>query len=232
MEAAKIYSLIDLTSLNESDTEQDIVNLCKLSQNSLGHVAAICVYPKFIPLVKQNLSDASIKIATVINFPEGMDQPQAVIDSIKDALLKGADEIDVVFPYKKYLSGDKDLALDLIAKCKEVSKTKTLKVILETGALKDLKVIQEVSAKLIDIGVDFLKTSTGKIPTGATKAAVQAMVAAIKNNKKTGLKISGGVKTVTQVEEFIGLVVSELGNEFIDPKTFRIGASSLVKNIS
>lgn len=229
----KILSLIDLTSLNETDTTTNIADLCKKAVTDFGSVAAVCVYPKFVKQVKQALEGTSVKIATVVNFPSGNQTLTLVLSMIKQAIADGANEIDVVLPYTQYLAGDRAYARDFIQSCKNVcDKTILLKVILETGALQNSKMIAEASMDAIAAGADFLKTSTGKIAIGATLEAAKEMLLAIKQTKRpVGLKISGGVRTLPQALQYIELAEEVMGKGWVSPTTFRLGASQLVEEV-
>lgn len=234
--ATQIFSLIDLTSLNNSDTNETIISLCKNAQFHLDHVAAICVYPQFISLAKQLIKNNLIKIATVVNFPEGTQSLEKTITEIKQALADGADEIDVVFPYTAFLNDQREFARNYISQCKSICGAHvTLKVILETGELKSDQNIANASVDAINSGADFLKTSTGKTSVGATLEAAFIMLNAIKKasseGKVLGFKAAGGVKTLSDAAPYIYLAQEVMGKEWISPQTFRFGASSLVTNI-
>jgi deoxyribose-phosphate aldolase len=229
----RILELIDLTSLNESDNVETISALCQKATVANTHVAAICIYPAFVGLVKKILPDKNIRIATVANFPHGTDSLENVLPIIRQAILEGADEIDVVFPYQKYLQGEKEQAYDFIRECKAVCGEKVLlKVILETGALLDPAIILEVSYNVCHAGADFLKTSTGKIAIGATLEAAQAMLSVIKKiPRPIGFKASGGVRTIPDAKQYIQLAEDIMGTAWVTPAHFRIGASQLVDEI-
>ncbi|MEO8402911.1 MAG: deoxyribose-phosphate aldolase [Gammaproteobacteria bacterium] len=228
-----LLSLIDLTSLNETDNTEIIAALCKKAVTPHGHVAAVCVYPQFVVQVKTALINYPVKIATVVNFPKGSDSSEHVIESIKQSIQHGATEMDVVFPYAQFLQGDKDSPYQLIRACKAAcGETVLLKVILETGALSDTKTIAEVSYHVCHAGADFLKTSTGKIPAGATIDAARAMLEVIqKIPRPIGLKISGGVRTIAIADQYIALASEMMGADWVRPERFRIGASQLVDQI-
>lgn len=225
-----LLPLIDLTRLNDSDTPNTIEVLCQ--QAIRGSVAAVCVYPHFVKLSKELLHATSIKIATVANFPHGTDSLESVSDVISKALEEGADEVDIVFPYQHYLAGQSHHAYQFIEKCKLICRDKLLKVILETGALNDPEVIALVSRNVILSGADFLKTSTGKIEIGATVSAAEKMLQAIKDSKlAVGFKVSGGIRTINQAESYLELVRKILGEEWLAPRTFRVGASKLIEEL-
>jgi deoxyribose-phosphate aldolase len=231
----KIYSLIDLTSLNFNDTEATITQLCQQATSTLGHVAAVCIYPKFIPLAKKLLTNSDVKIATVVNFPEGSQSLATVVGDIQKAIKLGAQEIDVVMPYQEYLAKKYAEVKNFIHACKNAcGEDVLLKVILETGALQQAAIISQASKDVILAGADFIKTSTGKINIGATLEAAEAMLTTIhdlKLNRAVGFKTSGGVRTIEQAKNYLMLAESIMGKNWISPQTFRIGASQLVKEL-
>tara|TARA_R110000868_G_scaffold10639_4_gene51662 strand:- start:65955 stop:66668 length:714 start_codon:yes stop_codon:yes gene_type:complete len=232
IDAAHIISLIDLTSLNENDTDADIIALCEAAQTVKGPVAAVCVYPKFVTLAKQQLAGSGIQVATVTNFPSGTEPLEDTLALTKQCLADGADEIDVVIPYCNYLGGNTEAVVSLVQQSKQCCGNKKLKVILETGALKDPELIKQVSLDVINAGADFIKTSTGKINTGATLDAAQAMIDAISaSGKNVGIKISGGVKTFDHAVAYLQAAQKVLGEDWLNANHFRIGASSLLTNL-
>ncbi|KTC66220.1 deoxyribose-phosphate aldolase (plasmid) [Legionella adelaidensis] len=222
---SEIISLIDLTLLDEQALESDIL---ALGEKAVTHqVAAICVYPKHLTLLK----NFPIKKATVINFPSGEEPQEDVTYRLKTLLEEQTvDEIDYVFPYRSYLSGEKKLALSYCKKNLELAKeyNKVFKVILETGEIEELHEIFEMSSAIAKLGCHFLKTSTGKTKEGASMPAVFAMLSALKKiNSSCGVKVSGGVKTITQAQEYIALAKIVMNKE-IHSNWFRIGASGLL----
>lgn len=236
MHAKQVFALLDLTSLNPTDNATTIAALCEKAITPDAHVAALCVYPQFIPQVKMFLAakkNAAVKIATVANFPAGTDSITDVISSLQQAIKQGADEIDVVFPYPLFLQGDKTTPYDFIRACKATCGEKILlKVILETGALPDLNTVAEISYNVAHAGADFLKTSTGKIAVGATKEAVQVMLDSIKKIPRAiGLKVAGGVRTLEDALAYVALASRSMGAAWVTPQHFRLGASSLVDNM-
>jgi deoxyribose-phosphate aldolase len=229
-----MLGLIDLTSLGEDDTPAVIAALCDKAVTPAGQVAAVCVYPAFIPQVKMRLAGTSVKIATVINFPSGQEPAESVVAAVRQAISAGANEIDVVFPYHRYLAGDRMGAQDVIRQCRAAcNETITLKVILETGAIDDLRTLSDISHDVILAGADFLKTSTGKIKTGATLEAAAVMLLAIKQLQPTikrtlGFKASGGVREPGQAAQYMTLAAEIMGPHWVSSATFRLGASQLL----
>ncbi len=228
-----ILSVIDLTSLNEAETPETMAALCKKAVTPLGHVAAVCIYPSFITQAKQALAKQSVRIATVMNFPAGTQLLEEVLPLTRQAITAGAEEIDLVFPYQDYLRGEQEKAYDFVRAVKSVcGETILLKVILETGALVDAANIAEVSYHVCHAGADFLKTSTGKIAIGATMEAAATMLNVIKKiPRPIGFKVSGGVRTLPQAEQYMQLAAEIMGKDWVRPAHFRIGASQLVDSL-
>jgi deoxyribose-phosphate aldolase len=233
----RMLSLVDLTSLNANDTESGIAAFCEKAQLSFGHVAAVCVYPAFVRLVAAQFAGTAIKAATVANFPEGSSSLESVLLEIGAALQEGAQEIDVVFPYERYLAGEQQYARTFVAACKAACGDDViLKVILETGALLDPAIIADAALDALTAGADFIKTSTGKIAEGATLEAAATMLLVIKHatpqlKHNVGIKISGGVREIQQAAQYMQLADNIMGKDWVEPATFRIGASKLVDEI-
>ena len=96
MQRKDLIPLLDLTSLNDDDTEQTIIDLCRQAQTPLGNVAAVCVYPKFVATAYKQLKESTINIATVINFPDGNQDIEKIVADITTAIKQGATEVDLV----------------------------------------------------------------------------------------------------------------------------------------
>lgn len=230
--AAKLLiSYLDLTSLSDNDTEYSIIDLCRKAQTPYGNVAAICVYNRFVKIARQELNQF-IKVATVVNFPHGKTDNKKLSAEIEQSLADGADEIDAVFPYKSFLSGDYKACETFLQTVTELCKNKTTKIILETGELQSVSNIRQASLMALDAGVGFLKTSTGKTAVSATFAAANTMLETMKQTKyQTGFKASGGIKTVMDAKQYLILADSIMGSGWICADKFRIGASSLLNDI-
>ncbi|WP_304985643.1 deoxyribose-phosphate aldolase [Coxiella-like endosymbiont] len=180
--AKKLIPLIDLTILDDQDTPQTIEKLYHKVKTPYGFVAAVCIYPQFVKLAYKLLMKTPVKVATVANFPNGNQLITDCIENIKQSIADGADEIDVVMPYTTYLEGNTDSVKEFLQVCCGICAPHTvLKVIIETGALINHDVIFSATNLAIQTGADFIKTSTGKITTGATPEAVELILEAIKN---------------------------------------------------
>ena len=233
-ELIKLISYIDLTSLNNDDTEQTIIDLCQMAQTPYGNVAAVCVYSQFVNIAKQYLADTGIKIATVCNFPSGNQTPDIIYQEIEKAIADGANEIDMVMPHHKYAIGETQSTIDLVKTAKQLCGPEILlKVILEINKLFDVHVIHQASCNIIAAGADFIKTSTGKMTPGATPEGAWAMLYAIKLSGKShvGFKAAGGVREVSQALLYKAISKHLLGQAWVTPKHFRLGASQLLPNI-
>lgn len=231
-----IISLLDYTSLNDNDTSNSIAEFCSLASNKLGEVAAICIYPKFISTVKNFLQEKqlhNIKIATVINFPGGDNNITVTLKELEGAIQQGANEIDVVLPYKKLQLNDKVSIKYVENYLREIIKncSVTSKVIIESGLLNP-SLIKLASSLIISCGANFIKTSTGKTPISATLESAAIILQEIKtHNTDCGFKASGGIKTYTDALSYVELAETLLGRDFIKPQTFRIGASSIMNDL-
>ena len=228
--------LMDLTSLTNAETDQDIINLCAQAKSPAGQTAAVCIYPRFIPVARKALNaqgTPNVKIATVTNFPHGNDDVAIAVAETRAAVAYGADEVDVVFPYKALMGGDESVGFELIKACKEAcGKTAILKVIIESGELKDAALIKKASELSINAGADFIKTSTGKVPVNATPEAAQIMLEVIRElNTNVGFKPAGGVRNAEDASVYLELAASTLGQDWVSPQRFRFGASSLLNSL-
>jgi deoxyribose-phosphate aldolase len=231
---------LDVTCLDSEAKEDDLRALCQLIQQAPSLPAAICVYPMHVAFVKNALQDLPLGFATVINFPSGTLPLEYIILQITEVLQKGATELDIVFPYAAFLQ-DNDLAKakHFITSCRQHMGEQTVfKLILETGAIEDLDAIYDLSKLGCEAGVDFIKTSTGKIAKGATLEATASILRAIldyqmQHKRPVGLKVSGGIKTLEQAELFYQQVTDALSEKGrMTPQLFRIGASQLFKTIA
>jgi len=233
----RLLKLIDLTRLNDNDTESDIAAFLEKAELPLGHVAAVCLYPQFVRLAHAQFVGTNVKVATVANFPEGSSSLESVLLEIGGALEDGAEEIDVVFPYLRYLAGEQQYARAFVAACKAAcGENVTLKVILETGVLQDPAIIADAALDALTSGADFIKTSTGKIAEGATLEAAATLLLVIRHalpqlKRTVGIKISGGVRDIQQAMQYVQLAENVMGHDWVSPATFRIGASKLVDEI-
>ena len=230
-------SLMDLTSLTNEESEQDIINLCQQAHGEFGDTEAICIYPKYIPIAKKALADLggnTIKIATVTNFPDGSTDLSRAVKETAEAVSLGADEVDVVFPYKALINGDETIGFDLVQACKRACGTSVLlKVIIESGELKEEALIRKASEISIAAGADFIKTSTGKVAVNATPEAAKIMLNVIEQtNPNVGFKAAGGVRSVDDAEIYLSLVMDSLGASWLNPTHFRFGASGLLNSLN
>ncbi len=230
--AHALLRLLDLTSLNEKDTEYGIEELCRKAQTPYGNVAAVCIWPKFVTLAKRLLHGKDIKVATVVNFPQGENNLSLLKREIYQALDAGANEIDAVFPYHEFLNKNYKACEAYVQTARELCEGKTLKIILETGEIKNSLKIANATKICIGNGADFIKTSTGKTPVSATPEAANIILETIAQSKSNvGFKASGGIKTIDDAKKYLILAVDIMGYKWITPANMRIGASSLLDNL-
>lgn len=237
--AQQALSLMDLTTLNDNDTDEKVISLCQQSNTKFGSPAAICIYPRFIPIARKTLQaqgNNHTKIATVTNFPHGNEDIEIAVAETKAAIAYGADEVDVVFPYKALIAGNSEVGFELVSQCKAVCNTANvvLKVIIETGELKTETLIRQASEIAIKAGADFIKTSTGKVSVNATLESARIMLETIRDlnvAETVGFKAAGGVKTTEDAARYLEIAAQTLGDTWINTRHFRFGASSLLDNL-
>ncbi|MGQ1785511.1 MULTISPECIES: deoxyribose-phosphate aldolase [unclassified Saccharicrinis] len=238
-----IFSCIDLTTLKETDSAESVtafvqkVNEFSDKYPTFPSVGAVCVFPVFAPIIKQYLKVDNVQRAVVsAGFPASQTFLDLKVLETKKAVYFGANEIDVVLSIGEFLEGNYEFVYEEIRQLKEACGSAHLKVILETGAIKDPQLIWNASIIAMDAGADFIKTSTGKIPTAATLDAAYVMCHAIKayhakTGKLIGFKPAGGIAVTAEAIGFYAVVKEVLGKEWLNNKLFRIGASRLANNL-
>ncbi len=238
-----ILSCIDLTTLNTNDTGGKVRSMCQKINELPEHfpgvpnVGAICVYPVLIPEVVSSLKASGVGIASVgACFPSSQSFLDVKVLECSSAVDAGATEIDIVISLGKFLEGKYQLVSDEIRAIKKAIGSTKLKVILETGLLPTPDDIYLASESALSSGADFIKTSTGKVEPAASPEAVLVMCEAIRNHfirtgKKTGIKPAGGINTTAQALDYLSIVRAVLGEEWLAPGLFRIGASRLANRV-
>ena len=226
-----MIGLIDLTDLSDDHSPDGIDELCRRAREH--HTAAVCVWPEFVSTCAAQLAGSGVRVATVVNFPTGAESVADVDAATRRALADGADDIDVVLPYAAFLAGDQQRAGAMVSALDAlVDEPHVLKVILESGALGSTETIGRAARLAIDCGADFVKTSTGKIPAGASLDAAGAMLEAIRStDRPVGLKPSGGIRTFDEAMAYVDLADSMMGEGWATPATFRFGASGLLDSL-
>lgn len=231
--ARQALALMDLTSLNDDDSDATTEALCQQAKTPAGTPAAVCVYPAFVVTARRALKahglEGIVKVATVTNFPHGGDDIMAAARETRAAAASGADEVDVVFPWHALKAGDEETGRELVAACKQAAGDALLKVILETGELRDPALIRRAGELALEGGADFLKTSTGKVPVNATPEAARVLLEVIAaSDRLVGFKAAGGVRTTADAAVYLGLADEIMGPGWAQPTTFRFGASSVL----
>ena len=244
-------SMVDLTTLEGKDSPQKVRALCAKAVRpdardaSIPHVGAVCVYPELVETAFEALAGSGVHIASVATgFPSGQYPIDIRLEDTQRAIEAGADEIDMVISRGALLAGDDERVYTEIRAVKEVCAGTTtpdgvpahLKVILETGELETYDLVRYASDLAIDAGADFIKTSTGKVAPAATMGVTLVMLEAIRDywletGRKVGMKAAGGIRTAKDAWRYLVLVKETLGDDWITPELFRLGASSLLGDI-
>jgi deoxyribose-phosphate aldolase len=229
--ARQMIGLIDLTNLDDRCDASAIDALCAAAVEH--EVAAVCVWPDFVAQASTAVAGTPVRVATVVNFPTGDERAFAVARLAAGCVDDGADEIDVVLPYRAFAADDLHHCSAVLRSTRlATAGTAHLKVILETGELVDTALIGAASRFAIEHGADFIKTSTGKSKVSATPEAVTTMLDAIAQADRTvGIKPSGGIRTAADAEVYLGLAEHRLGADWPTAETFRFGASSLLDSL-
>lgn len=229
--------LLDLTTLDDDDTDDVVRALCAKATTPHGPVAAVCVLPAFVETALAALAadndpaPSPVRVATVANFPAGADDPEAAAREVAASVAAGAHEVDVVVPWRAHLAGDHGAVERLVAACAAQIGDATLKAILETGSHDDPAATRAMADAALRAGATFVKTSTGKHGPGASPEACAILLDAVVAHGSGGVKVSGGVRTVAQAEAYVAAAGKALGDDQVTPATFRIGASSLLDEL-
>jgi deoxyribose-phosphate aldolase len=236
-------SMIDLTTLEGQDTPGKVRALCAKamrpdpSEPNTPRVAAICVYPDMVPVAVEALRGSGVHVASVATaFPSGRASMPVKLTDTRDAVAAGADEIDMVIDRGAFLSGRYLEVFDEIVAVKEACGPAHLKVILETGELVTYDNVRRASWLAMLAGGDFIKTSTGKIAPAATLPVTLVMLEAVRDfrsatGRQVGVKPAGGIRNTKDAIKYLVLVNETVGDDWLDPDWFRLGASSLLNDL-
>jgi deoxyribose-phosphate aldolase len=236
-------SMLDLTTLEGADTPGKVRHLCAKAvcpaptTPEIPSCAAVCVYPSLAAVAREALEGTGVRTASVATaFPSGQASLEVKLRDTEDALAAGADEIDMVISREAFLAGEDTRVMEEIVRVKEACGEARLKVILETAELGSYDHVRHASLLAMEAGADFIKTSTGKAVSGATPGVTLAMLEAIRDymertDRPVGMKAAGGVSTSKAALHRLVLVKETLGDEWLTPERFRIGASSLLNDL-
>ena len=235
--------MIDLTTLEGKDSEGKVRQMCQKALHplpgdpSVGPVAAVCVYPNLVAVAREALAGSPVRVASVATgFPAGLVPLEVKLDEVRRAVAAGADEIDMVIDRGAFLAGDHARVFAEIVAVKEACGAAHLKVILETGELGSYDQVRRAAHLAMAAGADFIKTSTGKVQPAATPGTVLVMLEAIRDHylatgRAVGMKPAGGIRTTKQALHLLVLVKETLGDAWLSPARFRIGASTLANDL-
>jgi deoxyribose-phosphate aldolase len=236
-------SMIDLTTLEGKDSEGKVHAMCRKAisplegEKDFPHVAAICVYPNLIKTAKKALEGSGVKVASVAtSFPSGQSPLKIKIEEVRKVVSLGADEVDMVMSRGEFLEGNYDYTFKEVQEIKKACGEAHLKVILETGELETYDNVRKASLIAMSAGADFIKTSTGKVQPAATLPVTLVMLEAIRDfyyetGKIVGMKPAGGIRTTKDAISYLCLVKETLGDVWLTPDLFRIGASTLLNDL-
>jgi deoxyribose-phosphate aldolase len=246
---AKLFALdlavrmMDLTTLEGADTPGKVAALTSKgirpdpSDSTVPSVAAICVYPNLVPTAVERARGTSVKVASVATaFPSGQAPTNVKVAEVREVVEMGADEVDMVIDRGAFLSGRYAKVYDEIVQVKEAAGNVHVKVILETGELGTYDNVRRASLLAIAGGADFIKTSTGKLPSAATLPVTLVMLEAIRDvyeetGRRIGMKPAGGIRQAKQAVQYLVQLHETLGPEWLTPDLYRLGASTLLNDV-
>ena len=236
-------SMIDLTTLEGKDSKGKVHAMCRKAikplekDDTIPHVAAVCVYPSLIKFAKEIVAGSGVKVASVAtSFPSGQSPLKIRIEEAKMVVSLGADEVDMVISRGEFLSGNYEYTFKEVSEMKQACGGVHLKVILETGELETYDNVRKASLIAMMAGADFIKTSTGKVQPAATLPVTLVMLEAIRDfysetDRMVGMKPAGGIRNTKEAIAYLVLVKETLGGAWLTPDLFRIGASSLLNDL-
>jgi deoxyribose-phosphate aldolase len=246
---AKLFALelaircMDLTTLEGADTPGKVAALCSKAVRPdptdahIPSVAAVCVYPNLVPTAVERVKGTGVKVASVATaFPSGQSPLEPKLEEVRWVVAHGADEVDMVIDRGAFLSGRYAKVYDEIVRVKEACGEAHLKVILETGELGTYDNVRRAALLAMAAGADFIKTSTGKLPSAATLPVALVMLEAIRDvydetGRSVGFKPAGGIRASKQAVQHLVLVHETVGPEWLTPDLYRLGASSLLNDV-
>jgi deoxyribose-phosphate aldolase len=246
---AKVFALdlavrmMDLTTLEGADTPGKVAALCSKgirpdpADMSVPSVAAICVYPNLVPTAVERTRGTSVKVASVATaFPSGQTPTHVKVAEVREVVEMGAHEVDMVIDRGAFLSGRYAKVYDEIVQVKEAAGEAHLKVIIETGELGTYDNVRRASLLAMAAGADFIKTSTGKLPSAATLPVTLVMLEAIRDvheetGRRVGMKAAGGIRQSKQAVQYLVQLHETLGPEWLTPDLYRLGASTLLNDV-
>src|SRR5204863_6611639 len=232
-----------LTTLEGADTPGKVAALCAKAVRpdpvdaSVPSVAAVCVYPNLVPVATKRLAGSGVKVASVATaFPSGQAPLDVKLAEVREVVEMGADEVDMVIDRGAFLSGRYAKVYDEIVQVKEACGDAHLKAILETGELGTYDNVRRASLLAMAAGADFIKTSTGKLPSAATLPVALCMLEAIRDvyeetGRRIGFKPAGGIRNAKQAVQHLVLTHETLGIDWLTPDLYRFAASSLLNDI-
>jgi deoxyribose-phosphate aldolase len=247
----RAITCMDLTTLSGDDTDERVKRLCAKARQPIQQeiveklgiqelhiqVGAVCVYHLFVETARKALEGTKIPVAAVsTGFPAGLNPFEERLAEIRRSVEAGAQEIDVVITRAHVFGAQWQRLYDEIVAFKDACGPAHLKVILGTGDLTNLRSVARASLVAMMAGADFIKTSTGKETVNATLPVGLVMTRAIREYAEetgmaVGFKPAGGIRTAKQSLEWLMLMKEELGNHWLEPHLFRMGASSMLGDI-
>jgi deoxyribose-phosphate aldolase len=231
--ARQMIGLLELSTLNIDDDAERVTALCRRAITPVGKVAAVCVYPRFVRLARSTLDDVgagSVRVCSVANFPYAGATIKAAVADIRAGLVSGANEIDLMYPWRAMLTGDRQGAIEFVQACKASCADRArLKVTLETGEMKDPQIIRMACEDVIAAGIDFVGTSSGKVGLTSTPQAVRILLQVIADvGGQASIKVAGGIRSYEEARQYLDLIQARFGPQWVNADRVRFGVSAVL----
>ena len=231
--ARKVLEVLELTHLADGTTEADIVALCEKARTPHGDVAAVCVPPKFVALARQTLGPRSaVAVATVANWPRGRSKVDYVAAEAEIAFFEGADEVNVVLPWRSVKSRDPRTPTSMVEECaRQPNRKQFIKVTLEAGELGEEELVREAARSALDCGAEFLETATGKTENKARLEHARMILEELRDHRVDGGFKAGEMKTLEDCRAHLQLAAEIMGEDWITPDNFRLGGEGVLEEV-
>ncbi len=230
--ARKVLQVLELTHLADGCKEEDVRALCARARTPHGDVAAVCVPSKFAWLAREELKGSKVAVCTVANWPRGRSKVDYVSAEAEIAFFEGADEVNIVVPWRSLCSGDARTPQNLIEEsAHKAGRRQFIKATLETGELDEEFLVREASKMCMDCGAEFLETGTGKTEHKPTLEQARMMLEEIRDHRRGAGFKAGDVRTLEDARAYLELAEEIMGADWVDADNFRLGGNGLLEEV-
>jgi deoxyribose-phosphate aldolase len=226
--ARRLISLLELSALGADQTSDVTQSLCRNATTPAGAVAAVCVFPGYVRDAKTALGETGVKIATVVDFPEGIASPEEVMRQTAEAVGEGAEEIGLVFPYLRFLADVPPPASKNIRGVHDAGGYDVrLKVLFDAGVFPAVELFTQATEIAVQSGADFLEIVPGANGAGSTLESAALVLSVIaESGLPIGFKATIETANPAEAAGYLILADAMLGEGWAKPENFRLGAGA------